>query len=85
MLTRVSLALAALLATTAHAQTSAPKPAALTVQAVPPVPAELAAKTRPYMELRSASFAGWNARRSKSSRAWAVDAAVSDGRHPLEP
>jgi dipeptidyl aminopeptidase/acylaminoacyl peptidase len=68
MLTRFSLALAAtsaLVSTAALAQApaaTAPKPAALTVQAVPPVPAELAARTRPYMELRSAAFAGWNAR-----------------------
>ena len=65
MLTRFALALAAtsaLVASPAHAQPAAevPRPAALTVQAVPPVPAELAARTRPYMELRSASFAGWN-------------------------
>ncbi len=38
------------------------KPAALTADGVPPVPTELAAATRPYMEMRSASFAGWNKR-----------------------
>lgn len=67
MTSRIALALAAssaLVALPALAQSPAavPKPAALTVDGVPPVPAELAARTRPYMELRSASFAGWNAR-----------------------
>ena len=67
MTKRIAIALAAtsFLVAPAIAQApaaAAPKPAALTVQAVPPVPAELAARTRPYMELRSASFAGWNAR-----------------------
>ena len=38
------------------------KPAALVADGMPPVPAELAARTRPYMEFRTASFAGWNAR-----------------------
>ena len=38
------------------------KPAALTADGIPPVPAELAARTRPYMEFRTAGFAGWNAR-----------------------
>src|SRR4051812_42380157 len=37
------------------------KPAALTADNVPPVPADLAAATRPYMEFRTAGFAGWNA------------------------
>ena len=40
----------------------APKPAALTADGIPPVPLELAQRTRPYMEFRSAGFAGWNAR-----------------------
>ncbi|WP_300973016.1 prolyl oligopeptidase family serine peptidase [Sphingomonas sp. LHG3406-1] len=68
MLNRITLALAAstaLVAVPAFAQApaaAAPKPAALTVQAVPPVPAELAARTRAYQELRSAGFAGWNSR-----------------------
>lgn len=44
----------------AQAPAAAPKPAALTLQNMPPVSAELAARTRPYMELRSATFAGWN-------------------------
>lgn len=36
------------------------KPAALVADAIPPVPKELAATTRPYMEFRSASFADWD-------------------------
>ena len=38
-----------------------PKPAALTADGIPGVPDELAAQSRPYMEYRTASFAGWNA------------------------
>jgi hypothetical protein len=38
------------------------KPAALSADGIPPVPAELAMRTRPYMEFRTAGFAGWNAR-----------------------
>ena len=37
------------------------KPAALTADGVPAVPDALAAATRPYMEYRTAAFAGWNA------------------------
>jgi dipeptidyl aminopeptidase/acylaminoacyl peptidase len=68
MTKRILLALAAtsaLASTPARAQApaaAAPRPAAITVEVVPPVPAELAARTRPYMELRAASFAGWNVR-----------------------
>jgi protease II len=36
------------------------KPAALVADGIPPVPAELAARTRPYMEFRTASFLGWH-------------------------
>jgi dipeptidyl aminopeptidase/acylaminoacyl peptidase len=51
----------------ALAQENAPpaaveKPAALVADGIPPVPAELAAQTRPYMEFRTAGFSGWNAR-----------------------
>jgi len=49
-------------AQTAPAAATAAKPAALTASGMPAVPAELAAMTRPYMETRSASFAGWNAK-----------------------
>jgi hypothetical protein len=52
-------ALAIALSSTAFAEV--PKPAALTADGVPPVPDELAAATRPYMEYRSAGFGGWNA------------------------
>jgi dipeptidyl aminopeptidase/acylaminoacyl peptidase len=38
------------------------KPAALTADGIPAVPADLAVRTRPYMEFRTAGFAGWNAR-----------------------
>lgn len=37
------------------------KPAALVADGVPSIPAALAAETRPYMEFRTAGFAGWNA------------------------
>ena len=51
----------------ALAQQAAPspaveKPAALTADGIPPVPADLAARTRPYMEFRTAAFSGWNTR-----------------------
>jgi dipeptidyl aminopeptidase/acylaminoacyl peptidase len=38
------------------------KPAALTADGIPAVPAELAARTRPYMEFRTAAFSSWNPR-----------------------
>ena len=56
---RVALAAAALLSTAAVAEV--PKPAALTADGLPAVPDELAARTRPYMEFRTAGFGGWNA------------------------
>jgi dipeptidyl aminopeptidase/acylaminoacyl peptidase len=37
-----------------------PKPAAIVADGAPAVPVALAAKTRPYMEFRTAAFAGWN-------------------------
>lgn len=46
----------------ADAPAIAPKPAALTADGIPPVPLALAQRTRPYMEYRTAGFAGWNAR-----------------------
>jgi dipeptidyl aminopeptidase/acylaminoacyl peptidase len=36
------------------------KPAALVADGIPAVPVELAAKTRPYMEFRTAGFVGWH-------------------------
>lgn len=56
---RVALVAAAFLSTAAIAEV--PKPAALTADGLPAVPDELAARTRPYMEFRTAGFAGWNA------------------------
>ena len=38
----------------------APKPGALVADGLPPIPDELPVQTRPYMEFRSASFAGWH-------------------------
>lgn len=53
----------ALTPTVALAQTTdiVEKPAALIADGVPAIPAALAAETRPYMEFRTAGFAGWNA------------------------
>ena len=38
----------------------ATKPAALTVEEVPPLPLAMVAQVRPYMESRGAGFAGWD-------------------------
>ena len=43
----------------AHAEIA--KPAALVADGIPSLPDHLAADTRPYMEFRTAGFAGWNA------------------------
>ncbi len=63
------LALLASASAAAFAQPSQPaapraveKPAALTADGIPPVPAELAERTRPYMEYRTAGFTSWNPR-----------------------
>jgi dipeptidyl aminopeptidase/acylaminoacyl peptidase len=53
------LALLALPVSSAFAQTME-KPAALVADGIPDVPAELAARTRPYLEFRTASFLGWH-------------------------
>jgi dipeptidyl aminopeptidase/acylaminoacyl peptidase len=37
-----------------------PKPAALIADGIPVIPDELAVKTRPYMEFRTAGFVGWH-------------------------
>ncbi|MEY2927626.1 MAG: hypothetical protein RL367_2103, partial [Pseudomonadota bacterium] len=55
---RIIAALGLLVATPALAD--APKPAALVADGIPPVPDELAANTRPYMEFRTANFSGWH-------------------------
>jgi len=54
--------LTALAAQDAAAPPAVEKPAALTADGIPPVPAALAARTRPYMEFRTAGFSGWNPR-----------------------
>ena len=53
----------ALAPTAAFAQVSdvVEKPAALIADGLPAIPAAMAAETRPYMEFRTAGFAGWNA------------------------
>ena len=38
------------------------KPAAIVADGIPPVPDELAEKTRPYMEYRTAALQSWNPR-----------------------
>lgn len=55
--------IAALTAVPAIAQQEAtvPRPPAMQMNNVPQVPASLADATRPYLEYRTASFAGWNA------------------------
>jgi dipeptidyl aminopeptidase/acylaminoacyl peptidase len=61
VLAALALPLAPALAQEAPKPTDvAPKPAALTADGVPEIPAELAAATRPYMENRGAGFVGWN-------------------------
>ncbi len=37
-----------------------PAPAALTAEAMPPIPLDLADRARPYLEARGAGFAGWD-------------------------
>ena len=56
---RAVLLAATLISTAAVAEV--PKPAALTAAGMPAVPDQLAAESRPYMEYRTAGFAGWNA------------------------
>jgi dipeptidyl aminopeptidase/acylaminoacyl peptidase len=55
---RIAIAAAVLLASAASAEV--PKPAAITVENVPPVSDELAQATRPYLEYRTAAFLGWD-------------------------
>jgi dipeptidyl aminopeptidase/acylaminoacyl peptidase len=57
---RLALTFALLTLPFAPATAQMPKPDALVADGIPPVPAELAAKTRPYMEARGASFSGWH-------------------------
>jgi acetyl esterase/lipase len=58
----LALPLTAALAQQGDAPAAVEKPAALTADGIPAVPAELAARTRPYMEFRSAGFSGWSPR-----------------------
>jgi hypothetical protein len=53
----------ALAPTAAFAQASdvVERPAARIADGLPAIPAAMAAETRPYMEFRTAGFAGWNA------------------------
>ena len=57
----IRFALAAVLLASAAALAEVPKPAAISVENVPPVPDDLADATRPYMEYRTATFYGWDA------------------------
>ena len=57
---RTILFLASLSAITVPAFADVPKPAALVADGIPAVPDELAVKTRPYMEFRTASFVDWH-------------------------
>lgn len=52
------LAAAAFLAAPASAEVA--KPAAIVADGIPAIPDELAERTRPYMEFRTASLQGWN-------------------------
>ncbi len=57
----IAAACATLAASPIGAQTPAvPKPAALTADGIPAVPASIAASTRRYMEFRTATFSGWH-------------------------
>ncbi len=57
---RFTLAAALLVTTTPTLAQTVEKPAALVADGLPPVPAELAVKTRPYLEFRQASLIGWH-------------------------
>ncbi|MFC7535866.1 S9 family peptidase [Sphingomonas sp. GCM10030256] len=59
---RLALGATAALVAVPLAAANVDKPAALTADGVPAIPRELAARSRPYMEFRTAGFAGWNAR-----------------------
>jgi dipeptidyl aminopeptidase/acylaminoacyl peptidase len=59
---RLSLCLLAAAAVAVPAFAAVDKPAAIVADGVPAIPDELAERTRPYMEFRSASLQGWNPR-----------------------
>lgn len=58
---RLTLILLAVLVPLAPVHAEVAKPAALVADGIPPVPDQLVASTRPYMEFRTAGFSGWNA------------------------
>ncbi len=62
MLRLLACAACVLLPAAAFAQDPAtvPVPAAVTADGIPPIPAELAARTSPYFEFRTASFVDWD-------------------------
>ena len=55
-----ALSMTASLLPLAGAHADAEKPAALIADGIPAVPDSIVAETRPYMEFRTAAFAGWN-------------------------
>jgi dipeptidyl aminopeptidase/acylaminoacyl peptidase len=57
---RATLCLAAIALPLSPAFADVPKPAALVADGIPAIPDALAAKTRPYMEFRTAGFTGWH-------------------------
>jgi dipeptidyl aminopeptidase/acylaminoacyl peptidase len=57
---RAILLLATLATPALPAFAEVPKPAALIADGIPTVPDDLAVKTRPYMEFRTAGFVGWH-------------------------
>jgi dipeptidyl aminopeptidase/acylaminoacyl peptidase len=59
---RLALAASAAIVAVPAGAADVPKPTALVADGLPAVPQELAARTRPYMEFRTAGFSGWNAR-----------------------
>ncbi len=57
---RILPLIAALTLSVAPALAQVAKPAALVADGMPEVPTDLATKSRPYMEFRTASFSGWH-------------------------
>ncbi len=57
---RATLLFAAVTALAVPAFADVPKPAAIVADGIPAVPDDLAVKTRPYMEFRTAGFVGWH-------------------------
>ncbi len=60
----LSLPAAALAQLPAAGPATVERPAALVADGIPPVPMEVAERSRPYMEFRTAGFAGWQPRDS---------------------